>query len=454
MTLRASLLRELLNPNLSVGGRAELCCELAREFENKGEYEDAREVLSGLWPRISERPKLRGLERNTVAEVLLRAGVLTGIIGSSHQIKDAQEKAKNLISESLAIFEAGKYTKKIAEAQIELALCYWRTGEYDNASDLLKLALMQLPTDSELKGKAILRSAIVEIDAGRFTEALRLLTDDAALFEKINNHTIKGSYHQTLGDVLDWLWQSEGPRDYLDRALVEYAAASYHFEQAEHRCYLANVENNLGFLLYKVNHCKEAHEHLDRARHIFTNLKDKNAVAQVDETRARVFLKEKRNTEAEKVARSSVRILENSDRQSLLAEALTTHGTALARLRHYSAALAIFRRALDLSQHINDRNRAADVALTVFQELGDRLAVVEEPRPVTGRNLTEEVRSLEHDLIKHALEANQGSITYAAYALGMSYQALTYMLKTRHKDLFKERTPVRRRPRKRSSKTT
>ena len=73
------------------------------------------------------------------------------------------------------------------------------------------------------------------------------------------------------------LWESDGPRDYLDRALVEYAAASYHFEEAEHRCYRANVENNLGFLLYKVNHCKEAHEHLDHARRIFISLKDKNA---------------------------------------------------------------------------------------------------------------------------------------------------------------------------------
>ena len=59
MTLRASLLRELVNPNLSVGGRAELCCELAKDFESKGEYEDAREVLSGLWPRLGERPEVK-----------------------------------------------------------------------------------------------------------------------------------------------------------------------------------------------------------------------------------------------------------------------------------------------------------------------------------------------------------------------------------------------------------
>jgi hypothetical protein len=59
MTLRASLLRELINPNLSVGGRAELCCEIAKDFENRGEYDEAREVMSVFWPRIDQRPRVR-----------------------------------------------------------------------------------------------------------------------------------------------------------------------------------------------------------------------------------------------------------------------------------------------------------------------------------------------------------------------------------------------------------
>src|SRR5829696_2417488 len=103
MTLRASLLRELVNPNLSVGGRAELCCELAKEFENRGEYEEARKTLSSYWQRIGERPKLEGLEPSTAAEVLLRAGVLTGAIGSKNQVTEAEETAKNLIGESLTV---------------------------------------------------------------------------------------------------------------------------------------------------------------------------------------------------------------------------------------------------------------------------------------------------------------------------------------------------------------
>lgn len=439
MTLSASLLRELVNPNLDVGGRAELCCELAKEFENKGEYEEAREMLSGLWPHIGARPKVKGLKPDTAAEVLLRAGVLTGWIGSD------QEQAKDFISESLTIFEFRKYKKKISEAQTELALCYMRIGEYDNASDLLKLALAELTIDCELKAKAILRSSIVKRHVSPLNEAFAYLTANAPLFDKINSPLLKGCYHQTLGDVLENLWDSEGPKDYLDRALIEYAAASHHFELAQHRYYLANVENNLGFLLYKIHQFEEAHEHLNRARRFFTCLKDRIALAQVDETRARVFLKEKRNAEAEKAARSSVRTLESSDRPSLLAEALKRHGMALARLGHSSAALNAFRRAIDLSQ--DSSNRAADVALTAFQELGERLAV-KEAITTSGRPLDEEIFSLEHELIKYALDDAAGRVTFAARTLGMSYQRLTHKLQTKHKDLLTERSPLHRRVRK------
>src|SRR5688572_17189913 len=156
--------------------------------------------------------------------------VLTGIIGSNRQIPDAQETAKNLISESLSLFQSQRLKNKTAEAQIELALCYWRTGEYNNATDILKLTLEQLTTDSELKAKAIIRKAIVDIDADRLAEALQVLKDNADLFQKIGNYTLKGCYYQTFGDLFYDLSQSAEPHDYLDRALVEYAAASYHFE--------------------------------------------------------------------------------------------------------------------------------------------------------------------------------------------------------------------------------
>jgi tetratricopeptide (TPR) repeat protein len=446
LTLRASLLRELENPNLSVNNRAELCCELAKELEKKGEYEEARKVLRDYWRRIGERPNLKGLEPSTAAEVLLRVGVLTGAIGSKNQTADSQETAKNLISESLALFQTTNYRKKIAEAQTELALCYWRTGEINEARDLLEDTLSRLILDSDLKAKAVLRLAIVELEASKHNKALGILTTHASLFQKINNQTIKGCYYVTLGNVLEKLWEPEKRTKYLDRALVEYAAASYHFEQAEHRCYLANTENNLGLLYFTTKRYKEAHQHLDHARRVLASLKDIGGVAQVDETRASVLLEQGRIAEAERVARSSVRSVEKSGKQGLLAEFLITHGRALVRLRNYSVALSTFRRAIAAAEQTGSMSWAAQAALAAFHERREHLVALEREQLVSGLSKKEK-KAMEHDVIKIALENAHGSVTHAARSLGISYQSLSYMLKTRHKDLLKKRRPVRRRPR-------
>ena len=448
MMLQASRLRQLENPNLSVNSRAELCCEVAREFENQGEYDNARQALVGYWRQIGEHPEVVDLEPSAAGEVLLRAGVLTGVIGSKNQIADAQENAKDLIFESLNIFQSLRYQKKIAEAQTELALCYWRAGENNEARDLLEETLSRLTVDSELRATAVLRLAIVELEVSKLERALSILTDYAPLFQKINNQTLKGSYYATLGNVLEKLWETESRTEYLDRALIEFAAANYHFELAGHRSYLANTENNLGLLYFTINRCDEAHQHLDHARHVLITLKDVSAIAQVDETRACVLLKQGRVAEAERVVRSAVHTQEKSGRHTLLAEALVTHGRALARLRNNSASLSAFRRAIELSEQNGNRNRAAEAALAAFQEIGQQLAILEGQKLYSGRTLSEEISAFEHDTIRIALENAQGSVTHAARSLGMSYQALTYMLETRHRDLLTQRTPARRRPRK------
>jgi tetratricopeptide (TPR) repeat protein len=447
MSLRTSLLRTLENPSLSLSDRVELCCELARDFENRGEYEEARKALSDYWRRIGEPPKLSGLEPGTAAELLLRAGVLTGYVGSKNQIADAQESAKDLITQSHTIFEARQNRKKIAEAQTELALIYWRTGENKEARDCLNEALALLSIDSDLKAKAVIRLAVVEFRAARHEKALRILKKHAPLFDRIQNHTLKGSYHDTLGNALEDLSVLKKRSEYVDRALIEYAAASFHFEQAGHRGYLGYVENNLGMLYFRINRCDEAHEHLNRARRIFQSLKDVGCVAQVDETRACVFLRRGRFVEAEHVARSAVRSQEKTNRYGQLAEALTTHGSALARLERYGASLSAFRRAIDLYEHTDNMTRAAQVALAMVKEIGEHLAAPERGQLLSGRALGQDKLALEHHVIKLALEQAKGRVSEAARLAGMSWQALAYALRTRHKDLSDKRTPVR--PRKR-----
>jgi tetratricopeptide (TPR) repeat protein len=442
MTLRTSLLRQLANPDLNRNNKALLRCKLAREQEDRGNYEDAREIMGELWQRVGEHPVIEKLEPQTAAEVLLRAGVLTGHLADRHQIENGQEIAKNLISETIAIYESLGSVNKVSEAQTELALCYWREGAYDESRIILKSVLAQTNTDVEVKAKAALRGAVVERSAGKYKDAFRILTNAATLFEQVNNHTVKGGYHNELAIVLRNLGTREKREDYIDRAFVEYAAASYHFEEARHKCYWANVENNLGFLHFKAGRFKEAHRHLDYARRLLVSLKDKGTIAQVDETRARVFLAQQNYTEAERVARAAVCVLEKGDRQSLLAEALTTHGIALARLGYYEQARFTLQHAIELAQQ---SGVAYDTAEAELKKVDEQLARHKEPAPSSGCVLSEEMHRYEAQLIHQALARARGSITQAARLLGITHQRLGFILQGRHKELVSARTPKKHR---------
>lgn len=473
MPISNQLLHEIADPSLTRDERARLRCRLAKELEDN--YEAAREAMGELWPEIGERPVLEGLSEATAAEVLLRVGVLTGWLGSTRQVEGAQETAKNLISESITRFEALKDTAKVAEAQTELGCCYWREGALGEARIVLREALSRLPADSEFRAVALLRLAIVEGSARRFHDALRLDIEAAPLFEKSASHVHQGKFHNQFGFVLRNLGD-------IDRALIEYAAASYHFEQAGHTRYHACVENNLGFLFFTIKNYAEAHKHLDRAQALFTSMKDHLHTAQVDDTRARVLLAEGRTNEAERLVRSAVQILERGGEQSLLAEALTTHGLTLARMGSHKVARLTLQRAVEVARNAGDLEAAGLAALTILEELAehlqphdlgatydravellsssgnqghkDRLLAASRrvlflagsaPAPPTwvGFNFSEAVRRFEARLIERALREAGGIVTRAAQLLGIERTTLDAMLhKGRHKALAHLRTPV------------
>lgn len=374
MNLASSLLQQLANPDLSHEESVRIRCEFAREMELAGNYEAAREAMEGVWGRIGQRPDLTGLSKFLAAEVLLRTGSLTGWIGSARQIEGSQEIAKNFISESIALFDELEELEKSCEAQTDLAICYWREGAFDEARVILNNELSQLAgKGSPQERRALLNLAVVEQSAKRYHDTLRILLEAAPLFESSDNHTQRGGYHNQLANVLKNLGAFEKRSDYIDRALLEYTAASFHFGEVGNVRYKARVENNLGLLFLTNSKFSEAHEHLTRARRLFETLKDKGSMAQVDETRAKAFLGEGRNAEAEKVARGAVRMLEEGGEQAVLVEAMTTWGTALARLELYEEARQMLERAGEIAYRAGDNESAGVAALTLLEELSERV---------------------------------------------------------------------------------
>jgi tetratricopeptide (TPR) repeat protein len=476
------LLHKIVDPNRSPNERALFRCELAKQYEQSGNYEAAREAMGELWREIGEPPNVEGLDQHTAGEVWLRTGVITGWLSATNQIKGSQESAKNLIFESISIFESQGDVKGVAEAQTEIAICYGREGALDNARLILSEALSLLDDhDDDLKGLTLLRRASVEKLAARLSDALNILTKAAPIFEASDNHTLVGCFHNELATVLKNLGSAENCADYIDRALIEFAAASYHFEQARHDRYQAYVENNLAMLFFRLNRLVKAHEHLDRAQALFTTLRDVVHLAQVAETRARVLLAEGDLVQAERFARTAVQLVEDRDERSLLAEALTTHGTVLARLHREDQARAALERAIRVAEQAGDLESAGLAALTLVEELPERLSDEEiyshlqyadaflentqnadllrrekncfrsfVPRilwPDWPTSLRNSVLKHEARQIRRALEDSGGVIKQAARLLELTHQGLRRILNTRQKHLrqvletIKARTP-------------
>lgn len=455
-------------------------CELAKQLENIGHYEEARLVLSDLWQNVGERPSVENLEPATKAELLLRVGSLSGWIGSAHQIPHAQDIAKDLIAESARIFASLGLNEKAVEAQTDLAICYWRAGALPEARIWLQEAFSRVTT-VENRVRIIINQAIVEIYSNCSDEALKLLSHASPLLEQIQDHAVHGRYHMQRAIAFKRLG---GPEN-LDRALIDNAAASFHLEQARHTRYLARVENNTGLILVEFKRHDEALEHLNRACEIFLELKDSGSVAQVNETRARLFIAQERYDQAEQAATAAVAILEQGDEQSLLAEALTTHGIALAHMGEYQRSFATFTRAAQTAEAAGDDIGSAGTRLLMLEHLrsylnlndlfsayleaderisrtadadmierlraASRLAIeaalraLVSPRDVVmSGSLKEDVRRYEGELIKRALEKTEGQVTNAARMLGMSHQGLCEILNSRHKNL-RHRPPRLRR---------
>ena len=479
------------NSERSIIERAKLACRLAKQLEKQGEYEAACEALIEFWPDRHKPPQVDGLDERIEAEVLLRAGAVAGWLGSADQTEGSQETAKNLLTQSREMFHVVGDESKEAEAHGELALCYWREGSYDEARIQLRAALHLLPDgNNELRAVLLIRAGIIEVWDQRVNEAFRFYFQASPLVERITDHAIIGALHNEFALLFTRLGTTEERPDYLDKALIEAAAASFHFEQAGNNRYLARVENNLGFLYFTLGRYDDAHHHLDRARNIFLQLDDIGTAAQVDETRARTLLAQGRLVEAERIVRSAVKTLERGGQQAVLAEALTTHGTTMARMGNHARARVLLQRAHEIAQTAGDLEGAGRAQLTIIEELSgqtpaqelvsiyrsaiDLLRQTEDPSSrkrliscvekvlgafddpdayqqsqVTsweGFAFKQHIHNYERELIERALRDAGGSVTRAARLLGFSHHhSLISLLNTRHQELLKSRSASRKR---------
>jgi tetratricopeptide (TPR) repeat protein len=452
-------------------------CTKTSELIYAGQYEAARDELGDLWAGIGKRPTVYA-QPQMRAEILLQCGTLSGWLGSAKQV-DVQEKAKDLLTEALHIFQTLNLRLKASETQYELGMCYFRRGAYDEARIVLDEAIEGLE-DAELQAKILIRRTIIETWLGQYHEAWDTLKEAQVFYEQCSD-AVKGRWHGQMALVLRRLATAEGRADYADRAIIEFTAAIYHCEEARHERYCATSLNNLAMLLYQLERYNEAHEHLNRAHTFLEKINDVGLLAQVEETRARVFVAEQHYYAARRVIIGVVETFEKGGESALLSDALIIKGTVQARLGDNDESIRTFRHAIRIAKDAGALSNAGRAAVAMIEEHGKRLSDAElfrlylradqflsstqdaediarlracaliVVRKLYGSELDEYftlpevVLEYEARFIELALVEERGSITRAAARLGIPHQNLSFMLKTRHKKLQSKRKPEMKR---------
>lgn len=386
---------------LTESEQVQACCVIAHEHLERGEFDQGCAALERWW-KVGAWPHLGGISQKAAAELLLTAGTLAGWMAGAGKMAGGQKNAESLLSGSITLFDLLGEQTCSAEGRIELAYCYYRQGLFDYARATLRAALNDLSEkDFELKGTALIRLAIVERHTGRLRDALGLLNKVSSIVE-MGSPWAKGRYHLELATTLKNLGTAENCDEFFDQAQTQYGEALKQFSLISNKRYCAIVENNHGSLLISLNRHDEAEQHLIQAHLLFKTMEDNVRRAQVEETLTQLYIASNRLDLAVETIRRASETLETSGEDALFAEALTTHGLVLSKLKQWQESRLLLERAQRLAERCGDYEGAGRATLILIEELFEHLT--DEDRREIGIRTSQLLGDSQQSSIKKRLD--------------------------------------------------
>ena len=353
----------------------QILCSIARDQLAIGNY-DAAQLLLRRWLVPGKWPELACLNPYFAADLLFTLGTLIGFIASAKQVVHGHKHAEVFLSGSVALFEQLGIKSRSAEARVELARCYYRQGLFDVARATLSEALANIPDNQpELKNSCLTLWGAVERESGRLFDALEKLRE-AASFEIAGDLVTARCFHE-LATTLKDLTISERVNSFANEAIHYFHRTIYDYEAVGNYRLTAAAENNFGFLLLTLGSLAQAESHLLRSERLFDSLRDSIRGAQVKETLTRLYIATQQYSHAQKTIQHAIEILERTDGEALLAEALTTNGVVAARQARYADARTSFEAAYKVAERCGDTEGAGRALLLMFEEIGDRLQALD-----------------------------------------------------------------------------
>ena len=313
-------------------------------LERRGRYIEALAEVEHIWKDIRTMPDVDGFEPGEAAEILLRCGSLIGFHGQNEQIQDSHLICKNLLTEARERFSDIGNAEKVAECESHLAVAYWRSGEFNEADACLAASLEHdIPALSEARLHSHVVASLINFACKRHAENLKYAKLYERDFRKHASEYLNGILCSNIG-------LSHKNLGNMSAALTYLELAADHYQRARHKIYMATAENNLAQFYKETRKYSKAHESIDNATRIFTQLKDKTREGFSFDTKAMIYFAEAKYADALRSIQKGVSILKKSENTAYLIETLLTKSKILLFLDNFSEAVLALSEAVGMAR--------------------------------------------------------------------------------------------------------
>lgn len=391
--------------------------ELCRDINN------LRIILQTVWDDYDNLPTFDEFQPMVRAELLRLCGFFITFYGRSLNKREYQSKAKDLLINSIEIFDTENSQIGAAESRISLAFCYWNSGEVSEAISIIETVEAEFEnTNHPVYFQSQINRLLFFAWDSRLDDARKLL-------EKINVAA------QLCDDLrLKAMFHSESAIIY--RRLREFDLAERNFGEAirlsgktKNTRFVALNLNNFAMFHRDRKNYNLAHLYSNKALKIYTDLGDEGWIPHVLDTVALIFLDERKYDEALKNIESAIEYFYKGEDTTGLLDALWTKARCFLSLGELEEALTVFGELQFVA-----RSRIGDVAAKKYSKF-----LAKELYILKNIYLPDEVSIFKKTLVSAALVEANGEIGKAAKILKLKkHQQLSEILENQFPGLREE----------------
>ncbi|MCD9186762.1 MAG: hypothetical protein LUM44_10030 [Pyrinomonadaceae bacterium] len=309
--------------------------EFARNAEICRNISQLQKILHPLIDENDPLTSFDSLENPIRAELLRLYGFFLTFEGRAKAKRDFHLTAKDFVTKAIGIFENENLPEKTAEAEITLAFCYWNNGESEEAEAFFELLEAKFvnkldPVFLQLQ----INKIMLYWCSGRFDQGIKIINEISTIVEFCADFRLRIMFNLESANLYQ----------FRDKKISEnyYEKVIALCKQHKHDYFLAVAYNNYSFVLSDKGNFAKAHDLIRLSEKGFRRLDQNGWLPHIADSKAQIFLTEKRYLDALKSVDDAIRKFAASDDHYGFVGALWTKCRILLNLQRISEAFQVF----------------------------------------------------------------------------------------------------------------